>query len=285
MSQFFTWLERRIKDYEQARERGLKAYETRWKRVVTERNDGVEPKESSAGLHAPVDGYVYTWAKGEQEFDATFLAGQFLPWSSEREPLTHGAFTGEAQIAGVPAARADKFIERYQQMPAEVRKTVSVRRSRSWVDRYAVAGTDELRCYVYISKCPADLCAAIEDYLMGDIYKLQRLAVEQAEAELEARDRAHENGEDAPEGRVVITGTVLSFKWQGSDYGDVLKMLVQDDRGFRVWGSVPASLDDAERESRISFTATVSQSDRDTKFGFFKRPTKAVVLDDESAAA
>ena len=284
MSQFFTWLEQRINDYEQARERGLKAYETRWKRVVTERNDGVEPKQSSAGLHAPVDGYVYTWAKGDHDFESTFLAGQFLPWSSEREPFTHGAFTGEAQIAGVPAARADKFIERYQQMPAEVRKTVSVRRSRSWVDRYAVAGTDELRCYVYISKCPADLCDAIEDYLMGDIYKLQRLAAEQADAEIAARDKAHENGEDAPEGRVVITGTVLSFKWQSSEYGDVLKMLVQDDRGFRVWGSVPKSLDDAERESRISFTATVSQSDRDTKFGFFKRPTKAAIIDEQEAA-
>ena len=82
----------------------------------------------------------------------------------------------------------------------------------------------------------------------------------------------------------MITGTVLSFKWQGSDYGDVLKMLVQDDRGFRVWGSVPASLDDAERESRISFTATVSQSDRDTKFGFFKRPTKAAIIDEQEAA-
>jgi hypothetical protein len=248
--------------------------------VVTERNDGVEPKESSAGLHAPIDGYVYTWAKGDHEFESTFLAGQFLPWSSEREPLTCGAFIDEVQIAGVPAARADKFIERYEQMPAEVRKIVRVSRSRSWVDRYAEAGTDKLVCYVYISKCPADLCAAIEDYLMGDIYKLQRLAIEQSEAERAARNKAHEEGEDAPEGRVEITGTVLSFKWQSSDYGDVLKMLVQDDRGFRVWGSVPKSLDDAERESRISFTATLAQSDKDSKFGFFKRPTKAAVLEE-----
>ena len=281
--QFFNWLEQRIGDYEKARERGLKAHDTRWKRVLTERNDGVEPTVSPAGFHAPFDGYVHVWSEGEHEFDAVYLAGQFLPASKQRESLSHGAFTGEAQISGVPAARADKFIERFQQMPAEVRKTVSVRRSRSWVDRYAVAGTDELRCYVYISKCPADLCAAIEDHLMGDIYKLQRLAIEESEAERAARDKAHEEGEDAPEGRVVITGTVLSFKWQSSEYGDVLKMLVQDDRGFRVWGSVPKSLDDAERESRISFTATVSQSDRDTKFGFFKRPTKAVVLEDEAA--
>ena len=67
-------------------------------------------------------------------------------------------------------------------------------------------------------------------------------------------------------------------------YGDVLKMLVQDDLGFRVWGSVPVSLEDAERESRITFTATVTASDKDAKFGFFKRPAKAAVLDLEAAA-
>ena len=53
---------------------------------------------------------------------------------------------------------------------------------------------------------------------------------------------------------------------------------------FRVWGSVPASLEDAERESRITFTATVTASDRDAKFGFFKRPTKAQVIEIAEAA-
>lgn len=281
MNQFFTWLEQRINDYEKARERGLKAHDTRWKRVLTERNDGVEPTVSSAGFHAPFDGYVHTWVEGDHELESTYLAGQFLPASKERESLFAGAFTGEVQIKGVPVDRVAKFLDAYQELPEAARKTVLVGRSREWHDDRS----GETVCYVYISKCPADLCDAIEDYLMGDIYKLQRLAVEQAEAERAARDAAHKNGEDAPEGRVVITGTVLSFKWQSSDYGDVLKMLVQDDRGFRVWGSVPASLDDAEREDRISFTATVAQSYDNTKFGFFKRPTKAVLLDDEAAAA
>jgi hypothetical protein len=281
MSQFFTWLEQRIREYEVARERGLKAYDTRIKRVLAERNDGIEPTESSAGFHAPFDGYVHVWWEGDCEFEAVYLAGQFLPYSKERVSLYSGAFTGDVKIRSVPVDRADKFIEQYGQMPAEVRKTVIVSRSRSWVDE----DSDELRCYVYISKCPDDLCAAIEDYLMGDIYKLQRLAVEQSEDKKAARDKAHAEGEDAPEGRVVITGTVLAFKRQGSEYGDILKMLVQDDRGFRVWGTVPKSLDDAERESRISFTANLTQSDKDSKFGFFKRPTKAALLDDEAAAA
>lgn len=281
MNQFFTWLELRIGEYEKARQRGLKAHKTRWKKVLAEANDGVEPNESTKGLHAPFDGYVHTWVKGDHDFESTYLRGQFLPWSSEHETMSDGAFTDDTRISGVPVERAEKFMTGFAELSDEARATVAVYTGKP----YHCDKTGDHLVYVYISKCPADLCSAIDDFLMGDLYKLQRLAIEQSEAERAARDKAHEEGEDAPEGRVEITGTVLSFKWQSSDYGDVLKMLVQDDRGFRVWGSVPASLDDAERESRISFTATVSQSDRDTKFGFFKRPTKAVVLDDESAAA
>jgi Fic family protein len=119
---------------------------------------------------------------------------------------------------------------------------------------------------------------------MGDIYKLQRLAAQKTQEERDARDMAHSRGEDVAEGRQVITGLVLALKWQSSQYGDTLKMLVQDDRGFRVWGSVPSSLE-VNREERVQFTATVQQSDKDPKFGFFKRPTKAVNLSSQEAAA
>lgn len=94
------------------------------------------------------------------------------------------------------------------------------------------------------------------------------------------------------EGKQQITGEVLSTKWQDSDYGSTLKMLVKDDRGFKVWGSVPASLntsnynpetgDDtsvrAERGDRVAFSASVEKSGTDESFGFFKRPTKGVII-------
>ena len=278
--QFFNWLELRISEYEKARQRGLKAYKTRWKKVLAEANDGVEPNESVKGLHAPFDGYVHSWMKGDREYEATYLRGQFLPWSSEHESLSEGGFTDDTRIRDVPVERAEKFLAGFAELSDEARATVAVYTGRP----YHCDKTGDHLVYVYVSKCPADLCSAIDDYLMGDLYKLQRLAEEKSQAERDARDAAHQNGEDAPEGRVEITGTVLCFKWQGSDYGDVLKMLVQDDRGFRVWGSVPKSLDDAERDSRITFTATITQSDRDAKFGFFKRPTKAAVIFEAEAA-
>jgi hypothetical protein len=273
-NQFFNWLERRIGEYEQARQRGLKAYKTRWKKVLAEANDDIEPTESTHGLHAPFDGYVHTWAKGDSDFEATYLAGQFLPWSSEHETMSDGAFTDDHRIQHVPVARAEKFMTGFAELSEEARATVTAYTGRPYEDRK----TGEQLMYVYVTKCPADLCRAIEDYLMGDLYKLQRLAEEKSEEERDARDAAHQNGEDTPEGRVEITGSILCFKWQASDWGDVLKMLVQDDRGFRVWGTCPKSLDDAERDSRIAFTATITRSDSDSKFGFFKRPCKSLIL-------
>lgn len=59
--------------------------------------------------------------------------------------------------------------------------------------------------------------------------------------------------------------------------GSTYKMLVQDDRGFKVWGTVPGSIA-ADKGDEIKFVANVEASDDDPKFGFFKRPRKAVTL-------
>lgn len=86
-----------------------------------------------------------------------------------------------------------------------------------------------------------------------------------------------------PTGRGQITGECLSTKWKDSDYGPQLKMLVLDDRGFKVWGTVPGHLsgdDGLQRGDRITFVAAVTQSDDDELFGFFKRPSKAEILGD-----
>lgn len=280
MSNFWNWLEQRIADYEVARQRGVKAYDTRLQRAAANRNEGAEPvfSDKSGRLHAPFDGYVWVWQEGDNEFEAAYLAGQYLPFPKERESVALGAF-GEQTKFVVPADRADKFMMQWQELPAVTRQIVSVYASRAFDDKHG----KPMR-YVTVSDCPKDICQAIHEKLVGDLIRLQKYQQEQRDAERAERDAAHEAAEDAPEGRVVITGTVLAFKIQESMYGDVLKMLVQDDRGFRVWGSVPSSLDDAERESRITFTATVTASDKDAKFGFFKRPAKAAVLDVQEAA-
>lgn len=76
-----------------------------------------------------------------------------------------------------------------------------------------------------------------------------------------------------PEGRQEISGEVISSKWKDTPYGQSLKMLVLDDRGFKVYGSVPsAATDEVKTGVRISFIASVERSEDDEYFGFFKRP-------------
>ena len=77
----------------------------------------------------------------------------------------------------------------------------------------------------------------------------------------------------------MVTGEVLKAEWRSNQWGDSFKMLFKDDRGFKLWGSVPRSLEEAaKRGVRIEFTATLEQSEDDPLFGFFKRPSKAKVL-------
>lgn len=96
------------------------------------------------------------------------------------------------------------------------------------------------------------------------------------------------------EGNGVITGTVLSTKNVESYYGTTTKMLVLDDRNFKVWGTLPSALEGsytwneargdydevvaASKGDRVSFVANVEASDDDKSFGFFKRPRKAAFV-------
>ncbi len=104
--------------------------------------------------------------------------------------------------------------------------------------------------------------------------------------------RAEEKANAQPviTGRIEITGLVLSVREPAEDaIFPSWKMLVRDDRGFKVWGSVPIALCrfvnasghevwlgwDSIKDHRISFVGTVEQSKDDPTFGFYSRPTNA----------
>lgn len=99
-----------------------------------------------------------------------------------------------------------------------------------------------------------------------------------AKAQAEAEAKASETM--PPTGRVTVTGTILSTKWQDSDYGSTLKMLV-DAGTYRLWGSVPSKLQ-VSKGDQVTFSADVTP--KEIGFGFFKRPTQAKVLASQAAA-
>ena len=80
------------------------------------------------------------------------------------------------------------------------------------------------------------------------------------------------------EDRIQFEGKIINTKFQENQFGGTLKMLFEDIRGFKLWGSVPSKLLDEELSNlNIKFLATVSVSETDASFGFFKRPTKVAV--------
>ncbi len=109
------------------------------------------------------------------------------------------------------------------------------------------------------------------------------------------------------EGRGQVTGVITSIKVVETQFGAVTKVTVQDDRGFRVYGSLAKNLVDefwgawraevteanggeyeeytygpdtwhrVAKGARVTFVATVEASQDDKAFGFFSRPTRATV--------
>lgn len=121
----------------------------------------------------------------------------------------------------------------------------------------------------------SDKQAAYVERLVGWLTEAEEKRV-QREAEKQALVTS---GAHVPTGRVTVEGVVVSIKAQDSQWGTTIKMLVQTDEGWKVWGSLPDSIWEADKGTRVRFTATVEASKDDKLFGFFKRPTKAEIVE------
>ena len=103
-------------------------------------------------------------------------------------------------------------------------------------------------------------------------------AEKQAEREAQwAKEKAQSpDVPDSGKDRITISGTVLKVDIYESRFGASWKMTVKDDRGFVVFGSVPNTKNgvmDCAKGDHLTFIATVAPSNKDSKFGFFKRPS------------
>jgi hypothetical protein len=113
------------------------------------------------------------------------------------------------------------------------------------------------------------------DYLKSLVHRVDNRVAVEAE-----RAAQHEAAAPCPTGRVEISGTVLAVKSSEGYAGRTeTKILVQAEAGFKVWGTRTANF---EKGDKVVFTATVTPSSDDPKFGFFKRPTKARLVFDNA---
>jgi len=102
---------------------------------------------------------------------------------------------------------------------------------------------------------------------------------------MEQREKAAEakRNEVAPttpvaDGRYEIEGEVFTVKWQESYYGTTQKMGVKLADGNKVYGTVPACINEVKRGMKVHFPATVKKSDKDEHFGYYKNPAKAQII-------
>lgn len=105
-------------------------------------------------------------------------------------------------------------------------------------------------------------------------------------AEIRAKREAERDELNAaPDGRQTISGEVVYVTQKDTPYGLQWKMIVLDDRKFKVWSTVPAEirremnmpLESTLKGKRVMFDATLKVSDDDETFAFASRPSKASV--------
>jgi hypothetical protein len=254
-------------------------------------------------------------------------------------PLRHRYFylheaTGEVIVLGIDCAEKATFETRQAMLAAKrVRAEREAEATRRIVEEYTAANPKVVAFLegVYEGEINVgrtadfllDLRAKMIRY--GYLTEKQTAAVEKIiarQAEFEAK-RAEEDAAASPipaevlNDRAVIKGEVLSVKWRDSQFGGSYKMVVRDERGFKVWGTCPDAILDPGVKLRypdggeaivstadaayraedvqlveayeavgsiVTFACRVERSDDDEAFGFFKRPTKSSVLTPKVAA-
>lgn len=179
---------------------------------------------------------------------------------------------------------------------ASIKRNASIGRNRRWI------AADESRRKVEGFLFPwhntdgflGAMSAQLDEW--GHLTEKQEAAVRKIMADRKERAEKH-NAEreaeraaaaDCPEGRIALTGVIVSTDLRENAFGSTWKMLFKSDDGFKLWGTVPSALfnwfdedwrnrvgGDQMPGKRVSFTAAVTPSSEDEKFGFFKRPTKA----------
>ena len=89
------------------------------------------------------------------------------------------------------------------------------------------------------------------------------------------------------EGKGEVIGEVISIKEYSNDYNygrsSIYKMLIEDFKGYRVFGTIPAFFLDENIKvgDFVKFNAKLKQ--KELGFGFYSYPSKGIFVDGESA--
>lgn len=201
------------------------------------------------------------------------LDGRFEMSKSEFQALRKAAALNRERMA-----RKDRIAQFFQDHPLLVWISYApvITNSHGYVNSFLCGLNFNLNRYGELSTRQIETAerVIIENTAKDD----ERIELDKAAAAALAEMLA--NNVTCPEGRIVIEGEVVSVKeYDGYMPGtSSWKMLVVTSEGWKVWGTRPDAIWQAEKGDRVRFTATVTRSEDDQLFGKFKRPTKAEVL-------
>lgn len=86
---------------------------------------------------------------------------------------------------------------------------------------------------------------------------------------------------DCPTGRVRIKGIVLGLKDCEDAYGSYTSLLIEAETGFKVYGR---RFNNYAKGDAVDMVATITPSENDAKFGFYKRGVVYMSPEDKKAA-
>ncbi len=266
---------RAYKERQGARER---AYLERRSQEMAAGNNDMEPTWDGKRFHAPCDHYEVDDGIRAKKY----MAGEFIhvPYSEEELDNFMDIGTGPSGGTKIERALCDRIIQLDEALNKNPIGEIGFSWGQAWTDKRIGQGV----AHVYLRCRVKGVKELFQIFLLGNREDLDAAADAERKAEWEA-------AEECVEGRTIISGEVLCCQWRDNDFGGAYKMLVKDFRGFKVWGTCPQAFEDEVCDALeggcvfVSFTATVSKSQDDSKFGFFKRPSKFSITDSEKEAA
>lgn len=201
--------------------------------------------------HAPFDGYLWENELGEVE---SYHGGSYLPYVTELDYLDKPEYTGDHgwwKLRLTSDMLSELMILRHETQCIEIRTPY-----KKWtLEDNTIVVMSEVRAHKTILKA---IQSASEEWF-NNYYSSLKV-----------------NKGEAPVGKQVVKGKVVSTKVYQDYWGVSAKMMVRLENGATVYGSLPGIVDINYRGT-IEFKATFEQAKDDSTHAFFKRPSSVKI--------
>lgn len=197
--------------------------------------------------HAPFDGYLWANELGEVQ---AYGGGQYLPYVNEIEKFDKPEYTGDHGWWKLRLTlEMLNDIKAYGD-PLQVKSVL-----KEWDLETTKAMVVEVRAHKTILK-------AIQEY-SENWFNTYYETLKKSKG-------------DAPEGKLIVKGKVVSVKTYEDFYGMISKMTVVMENGSTSYGTLPKSVP-LDFRGDISFQAIFTQAKNDNTHSFFKNPCKVEI--------